>query len=189
MSEAVSALNAASATGGIADIHEAGLQGMITLRGDLASAKMKKAVKAAVGTAVPARRGILFKDGRGAAWMSPDELLLICAHADTDAVIGAVNDALAGEHAMVENVSDARALFSVTGAHAREVVAKLAPVDADPAVLKPGEIRRTRFAQVPAALWVEEDGSARIICFRSVAVYMFDLLKVAAQPGSEVQYF
>ncbi|MEO9629184.1 MAG: sarcosine oxidase subunit gamma, partial [Sulfitobacter sp.] len=49
--------------------------------------------------------------------------------------------------------------------------------------------RRTRMGQVPAAFWLREDGVFEVICFRSVAQYMFDLLSVAAQPGSEVGHF
>ncbi|KKK73929.1 hypothetical protein LCGC14_2888910, partial [marine sediment metagenome] len=43
--------------------------------------------------------------------------------------------------------------------------------------------------QVPAAFWLLEDGAFQVVCFRSVAQYMFDQLKVAAQPGSEVGHF
>jgi sarcosine oxidase subunit gamma len=32
------------------------------------------------------------------------------------------------------------------------------------------------------------DGNARVVCFRSVAQYVFDLLKGATAPGSEVRY-
>ena len=53
----------------------------------------------------------------------------------------------------------------------------------------PGMFRRTRLAQVPAALWMTEDDSFQIICFRSVAQYVFDLLCVAAQDGSKVRAF
>ncbi|MCB2120102.1 MAG: sarcosine oxidase subunit gamma, partial [Rhodobacteraceae bacterium] len=57
MSKAVSALGGVSHEG-FAKVAEAGLRGMITVRGDLGSAAMKKAVKAATGTAVPAPRRI-----------------------------------------------------------------------------------------------------------------------------------
>ena len=46
--------------------------------------------------------------------------------------------------------------------------------------------RRTRMAQVPAAFWLDEAGNFHLICFRSVADYAFELLKVSAQPGGEV---
>ena len=71
----------------------------------------------------------------------------------------------------------------------REVMAKLAPVDLAPASFTPGMFRRTRIAQVPAAFWMPQEGVFRVVCFRSVAQYVFDVLCVAAQPGSEVGAF
>jgi sarcosine oxidase subunit gamma len=68
-------------------------------------------------------------------------------------------------------------------------MAKLAPVDFAPGAFGPGDFRRSRLAQVAGAFWMEEDGSFCIICFRSVADYVFKLLKVAAQPGSAVGAF
>jgi sarcosine oxidase subunit gamma len=49
--------------------------------------------------------------------------------------------------------------------------------------------RRSRLAQVPAAFWMPDAETFQIVCFRSVARYMFDLLSIAAQPGSEVGHF
>ena len=68
----------------------------------------------------------------------------------------------------------------------RDVIAKLAPVDMHPGQFNGTMFRRTRFAQVPAAFWMPDAQTVRIVCFRSVARYMFDLLRIAAQPGSEV---
>ncbi len=99
--------------------------------------------------------------------------------------------ALSGTHHLAENVSDARALIALSGpdARVREVLAKLAPVDLHPAHFKPGDIRRTRLAQVAGAFWMAEAGQANVICFRSVAQYVFDLLSAAADPAASVDYF
>lgn len=183
MSDAVSALQGASFDG-YCKVEEAGLIGMITLRGDLSSAGVAKAVKAATGAAMPGRGEITEgKKGR-AGWMSPDELLLIVDHADAANVVEAATKALAKEHALVVNVSDARAVYRVVGAACREVIAKLTP--ADTSVMQSGMLRRTRIAQIPAAFYLEDDETAVLVCFRSVAQYAFDLLKDAAKHGSEV---
>lgn len=189
MSEPVSALKNASDVTGIADISEIGPQGMITLRGDLANKALIEAATVAGAAAMPGLRECSISDTGGLAWMSPDELLVLCPYAQVSTRLTALQDALKGTHALAVNVSDARALFELTGPHVREVIAKLAPVDMHPDQFAPGTIRRTRFAQVPAAFWLQDAQTARIICFRSVAQYMFDLLKVAAQPGSEVGAF
>ncbi len=188
MSKSVSALNGVHFRG-IADIKELALQGMITVRGDLAKAKVKSAVKSVSGLNIPKTAEIAMGDGASVAWMSPDELLLLGEYAQVEDSVAKLQSALAKEHALVVNVSDARAVFSVSGSHARAVMAKLAPVDLAPDAFTPGMFRRTRLAQVPAAFWMTEDDSFQIICFRSVAQYVFDLLCVAAQDGSEVGVF
>jgi sarcosine oxidase subunit gamma len=187
MSNTVSALQGEVYVGS-ATISEAGLRGMITLRADLASRALSKALKAE-GLAVPDQRRCTSKGDLACAWMSPDELLIMCPHAAAEALVAKLSKALSAEHALVVNVSDARAVFEVSGPAAREVIAKLSPVDLWPASFQAGQIRRTRLAQVPAAFWMRSDGAIELICFRSVAHYVFDLLKRSARPGAEVGFF
>lgn len=186
MSNAVSALQSASSAQGIAAIREIGLCGMVTLRGDLSDKKLVKAVKAHAG-AVPGQREIALKGEHGAAWMNPDELFLLCPHGEAAALVDSLNAALSGTHFLAVNVSDARAVFEVSGTSAREVLAKLMPVDFAAEAFTQGMIRRSRMAQVPAAVWMSGEESFTVVCFRSVAQYAFDVLCVAAQPGSEVE--
>ncbi|WP_050929951.1 sarcosine oxidase subunit gamma [Aestuariivita boseongensis] len=188
MSKPVSALNGAQFHG-IAEVRDLGLQGMITLRGDLTKPKLKSAVKSVTGLALPKTGGILSDETGSVAWMSPDELLLLVPYAEVDAHLATLQKDLAKEHSLAVNVSDARAMFSLSGPKAREVLAKLVPVDLSPGAFEPGMMRRTRMAQVAAAFWMMDEDTFHIICFRSVARYVFDLLTVAAQEGSEVNAF
>ncbi|SPH17563.1 hypothetical protein DEA8626_01086 [Defluviimonas aquaemixtae] len=183
MSKAVSALEGVSHKGFVG-VAEAGLRGMITLRGDLASAKMKKAVKAATGTAVPAPRRIEIEGDKATAWMSPDELLILVQYEDARATVEALEKVLAGDHHLVADVSDARAVFTIRGSKAQEVLAKLCPVDFE--MLAEGEIRRTRAAQVAAAFWKSGADEFTLVSFRSVAGYVMGLLDVASRPGGEL---
>ena len=100
-----------------------------------------------------------------------------------------MHKALGNAHALAVDVSDARACLRISGPSAREVMAKLTPVDLSPDAFKPGMIRRTRMAQVAAAFWVVDRETFQVVCFRSNAKYVFDLLKVEAQNGSEVGFF
>ena len=61
--------------------------------------------------------------------MSTDELLVLVPYAEVEAKLAAMTNALSGTHALAVNVSDARAVFRVSGPVAREVLGKLAPVD------------------------------------------------------------
>ncbi|MFD1194216.1 sarcosine oxidase subunit gamma [Seohaeicola saemankumensis] len=193
MSEPVSALNGASFEG-LVTLQDRGPTGMITLRGDLAAPAMAKALDKVSGLTIPATRRVQPAKGSGqaqAAWMSPDELLLILPYGQVATVCASLSAALEGTHHLVADVSDARALITVSGpdARVREVLAKLAPVDLHPAQFGPGDFRRTRLAQVAGAFWMPEAGRIDVVCFRSVAQYVFDLLSAAADPAASVDYF
>ena len=188
MSDAVNALPGASYEGYVS-VREIGVQGMVTLRGDHSATKIKNAVKKVAGVAVPDTWKLAEGHGKSVAWMSPDELMVMVPYAEAGATVAALEKALKGEHFLAVNVSDARAVFEITGKDVREVVAKLAPVDMSPAAFVPGQFRRTRMAQVAAAFWMVDEETVRVICFRSVAEYMFGLLKDAAEPGGEVGFF
>jgi sarcosine oxidase subunit gamma len=181
MHNPVSALSGQSYDG-FAQITEIGPLGMITLRCDLAE-KPLAAVLKKLGLSVPAPRRIVQKDGRSAGWMSPDELLLMLPYAEVAQALETLRNGLAKLHFLAGDVSDARAVFRIQGDKADQVLAKLCP--ADLALMEPGELRRTRAAQVAAAFWAE-DGGYTLVCFRSVAGYVMGVLSLSATPNSEV---
>ena len=181
MSNPVSALNGASFQG-FASVREIGPLGMITLRAKGVKA-LEKAVKSVTGTKLPATRRIEINGDKACGWMSPDEYLLVVPYPEVTGALASLSKALAGEHHLAVDVSDARAIFRIEGDKAADVLRKLSPVDFD--ALEPGELRRTRAAQVAAALW-QQDGGFTLVCFRSVAAYVMGLLSHSAQPGSEI---
>jgi sarcosine oxidase subunit gamma len=182
MTDPVSALGNAQYDG-FATIREVGPIGMISLRTKPGTLALAKAIKAAVGTASPAQMQIVGDEKRAAGWMSVDETLLILPYDETAAAMTAISKALSGEPHLAAVVSDARAVFDVTGKKADQVLRKLCPVDLDR--MEKGELKRTRAAQVAAAFWAIE-GGYRVVCFRSVAAYMMGLLAQSSKPGSEL---
>lgn len=181
MSDPKSALSGASFSG-FAHVREIGPLGMISLRAKDVKG-LAKAIKAAVGVGLPKPRKIEIAGDRAAGWMSPDEYLLVLPYAETTAAMAALDKALAGEHYLAAVVSDARAVFRIEGAKADQVLTKLMPVDLPRMAV--GELRRSRAAQVAAAVWKEGEGYT-LVCFRSVAGYVFGLLTHSAMPGSEL---
>ncbi len=180
MSDPVSALDGAS-TQGFATVREMGPLGMVTLRAkDLKN--IDKAVKSAVGTKLPAQRRIEIAGDNACGWMSPDEYLLVMPYDQVAPALITISKALKGQHHLAVDVSDARAVFRVEGPWAADVLRKLSPVDFNR--LEPGELRRTRAAQVATAFWKQNDGYT-VVCFRSVAAYAMGLLSYSAMPGSE----
>ncbi|MBI1172806.1 sarcosine oxidase subunit gamma [bacterium] len=155
---------------------------MITLRVKPDVPGLAEALQA-LGLTLPEMRRIVVGGDRAAGWMGPDEYLLVVPYAEVSAAVARLSDSLKGQHHLVADVSDARAVFRISGAKADQVLRKLCPADLDR--LEPGELRRTRAAQVAAAFWHQDDGFT-LVCFRSVAGYVMGLLQNAAQPGSEL---
>ena len=163
MSEIQSALPGASFDG-LITIRELGPRGMITVRGDLSDATLKKAVTAAAGLAFPEQRAVQCDRDRGLLWMATDELMVLAPYAEARGDADRIGKALAGQHALVADVSDARAVFRLEGEAIRDVLAKLTPADMSAASLPPGQLRRTRLAQVPAAFAVTPKGASQCDC-------------------------
>jgi sarcosine oxidase subunit gamma len=176
MSDPVTPLAGARADG-IATVREIGPQGMILLRAAAETPRLAEAIAAATGAVPPPQRCIRHAGDRAAAWMSPDEYLLLLPRAAVAGALSAIAAALGPAHHLAADVSDARAVFRVEGPRAAEVLARLCPVDF--ARLAADEIRRTRLAQVACALW-PQDGGYTLVTFRSVARYAFDVLANAA---------
>lgn len=185
MSDRTSALPGAEYQG-IVRVAEAGLRGMVTLKADLGAAATEHAVQAVTGQGLPAPRQMIVEGEISVAWMAPDELLILCAHDKADALVADLAARLGTAHHLAINVSDARAVFTLQGDTLRDTLGKVSP--ADLSALHPGEMRRTRLAQIPAALWFSDATTAHVICFRSVARYAFDVLAMSARPGGEVGF-
>ncbi len=183
MSDPVSALGQMSYHG-FAMVQEIGPLGMISLRAKPDVAGLVEVIWSVIGTALPTQRRIEVAGDTAIAWMSPDEYLLILPYDQTGPALAALAAALKSQHYLAVAVSDARAVFRITGVKADQVIAKLAPVDLDSMAVD--EVRRTRVAQVAAAFWREGDGFT-LVCFRSVAVYVMGLLTHSAMEGSELR--
>lgn len=163
----------------LAQVTRHAARGMITFRGDLAAAKVKKMVKDVTGQTMPKAGEMRGTGDTGVAWMSPDELLLMVAYDDVAATLDKIASALPGVHHLAVDVSDARAVFTLQGPDARQVLSRLCPVDLHADSFELGQFRRTRMAQIAAAFWCH-DGGFDVVCFRSVGDYAERLLRNAA---------
>ncbi|SFH33102.1 sarcosine oxidase subunit gamma [Palleronia marisminoris] len=186
MSDLQSALQGARFDGYVS-VFEAQPAGMIQLRADLAEDAVAHAVHRATGATIPQPLGLSTGDRGEALWMAPDELLLRVLTDAIPELLADVQDDLRDHHHLALDVSAMRTEIRVEGAAVREVLAKVTPVDME--TLKPGTVRRTRLAQVAAAIWLSNDETAHVLCFRSVATYVFDVLSVSARKGGEVGAF
>lgn len=182
MSEAVTELGGKVVEGWVT-VRDAGLRGMITLRGDLDAPAVRAVCSTVTGCAFPDDLRAVAQGNSGLCWMAPDEVLILVPYAQVFEALAQIDAALEGAHYMAKNVSDARSVIWVEGAGAREVMAKLSPVDLHPDAFAPGDFRRSRIGQVAAAFWLREAEVFEVICFRSVGDYAFSLLVASAGAG------
>ena len=172
--------------GGLAVIEEMSPRGMLMVRGDFADPSIAGAVRAATGAGMPDALGLSRGDGGIVCWMSPDELLLILPYDAREAAMQRLCETLDGGTYLVADVSDMRALFRVPGRQARDVLAKLVPIDMSQEAFGVGTFRRTRLAQVAAAVWMDDRSDQQafeVMVMRSHAEYAFAVLRAAAAHG------
>lgn len=162
---------------------------MITLKGDLGDGALQEICKGLTGADFPGPLDVESGDDGALCWMAPDEVLLLVPYDTVSAALGRLSEALGTHHHLAVDVSDARACFTVSGGAARDVMAKLTPVDVSPRAFQPGRFRRTRLAQVPGAFWMRDATTFEIIAFRSVADYVFELLSTAADPVGRMEFY
>ena len=168
--------------GGLAVVEEMAPRAMILVRGDLGDGSLAEAVRAATGARMPDRLGLSRGGDATVCWMSPDELLLMHPIGEREGVVEWLSGALGEVHRLVADVSDMRALFRVSGPRARDTLSKLVPLDVSPATFGEDAFRRTRLAQVAAALWMEDEAFG-VMVMRSHAEYAFGVLRAAAEHG------
>ena len=149
--------------------------GMVLLRG--APEVLGPALAAAGLPGWPERRMSTRGGGAAVLWLSPDEAMATCPREAAAATAARLTAAIGEGFGTALDMSAARQVFALTGPGVRTVLSGLMPVDFDR--LDPAEVRRTRMAQIPVALW-REGGGWRLMCYRSVAGYAADLLRIGA---------
>ncbi|MEL7025774.1 MAG: sarcosine oxidase subunit gamma family protein [Pseudomonadota bacterium] len=185
MVDPVSALGGALFEGAGLKISEQPPRTMITLKGDLRDVNFKNAATGIAAVDFPALGEAKCAGEKGLLWMAPDELMVMAPRDEQSSAVEKIEKTLNGTHFMAAVVSDARSVFLIEGdgTKVREVLAKLSPADVHPDRFKTGMFRRTRLAQVPGAFWMRDENAAEIMVFRSVAEYVFELLRTSASGG------
>lgn len=193
MARAVSAADGVAgrviAAGHSIRIEEAGLTGMIALRGDLASSQMAAAVEAATGAALPEPWRVAQGSKGRVVWMSPDELLILTGADRAEATLSAASEALAGQHHLALDMSDSRVVFRLTGAAVGEVLAKGAPVDLRDSAFPVGAVRRTHIAEIAVGFWRLGPEEWEIVCFRSLGHHLLGWLEAVSVDGAAVGHY
>ena len=116
-----------------------------------------------------------------AAWLGPDQWLLI-SDSTTPAEIGAhVKQALADKVHAATDMSSAYACYALRGPAARTVLAMGCGIDMHPGAFAAGQCVRTRFADVPLLIVATEEHGFDLYIDRSLARYLNGWIEVASE--------
>jgi sarcosine oxidase subunit gamma len=118
-----------------------------------------------------------------ALWLAPEEWLIVgpadSATAGREATLaGTLRVALAGLHAAVTDVSEARTIITVSGPRARDLLAKGTPLDLHPREFGPGRCAQTGLVGANVTLRQTDDRpSYEIHVLNSFADYLWTWLE------------
>jgi sarcosine oxidase subunit gamma len=154
-----------------------------------AAAKGKKdelsaAIHAAYGVELPKRAARVEGNGIAFVWAGPDQWLAVAERKDGRDLEAELKGVLAGIGSVVDQ-SDGRVIVRISGARARDVLAKGIPVDLHPSAFKAGNVAITHASHIGVILWqLDETPTYEVALFRSyVDSFAHWLLDSAAEYG------
>jgi sarcosine oxidase subunit gamma len=107
-------------------------------------------------------------DGGRACWIAPNEWLLI---RETPLALGALAQACDGVLHYLTDATDGRVVFELSGAAARDVIAKACSLDLHERAFASGRCAQTMFAQIPVFIARTADRFT-LVADASYAVYL-----------------
>lgn len=153
---------------------------MVSVRVDPAS-PAAAALEGALGLVLPRAVGEVASHGQHSAlWLGPDEWLLV-SQAAGETLVPALEEAVAGAHAAIVDVSANRTVLELQGAAARAVLEKGCPTDLHPRAFVPGRAVSTTLARIPVLLWQVGPQAYRLLPRVSFADYVARWLLDASQ--------
>lgn len=167
-------------------------RGMIDVRGDAGDRRFLPAVASVLGLDLPPRPRTSATAGDvSVLWLSVDQWLVLYPRPAAPDLARRLEEALAGLHSLVVDVSDARAIIRLDGEGVREVLMKGAPVDLTAPEFAPGTVRRVSFGEIAALLHMVGDSpdTFDLYVFRSYAVFAWQWLLATAREGASIKLF
>ncbi|AXS42195.1 sarcosine oxidase subunit gamma family protein [Breoghania sp. L-A4] len=156
-------------------LREMPVPGQINLRGNPADPAFFKAAMTALGSGLPLEANTVAEAaGVTVYWLGPDEWLILTPPGAEHALIATLREALSGVHCAVVDVSGNRALIRMSGAEAREILAKGCSLDLHPRSFKAGDCAQTLIARCGVILHQRDDApSYDLLPRRSFSEYLW----------------
>lgn len=154
----------------------------IGLRGDPAEPGFLSAAAGVLGAEPPLTANRVAQgNALSLLWLGPDEWLIVGPPGREAALVAELRQALAGRHAAVVDLSEARTVIAVSGRHARNLLQKGTPLDLHPRAFEPGHCAQTALSRANVILH-QIDASPRydVYVLNSFADYLWNWMERAA---------
>ena len=164
-------------------ISERPFQGHVNLRGDAGDAVFLEAVTGALGCSLPLTPNTVSGDADlSVLWLGPDEWLIFTPPDGESAVVTSLEGALGDTLSSVTDVTGGQTVIRLSGANARNLLAKGCPLDLHPRVFGPGRCAQTLVAKAMVTIYhVDDAPTFDLVIRRSFADYLRAWLQDAAQ--------
>lgn len=130
---------------------------------------LREAVRSAYGADLPKRGGRVEGKGIAFVWTGPDQWLAVAEREQGRDIEAELKTTLAGIASVVDQ-SDGRVVVRISGARARDVLAKGVPIDLHPRAFRPGDVAITHASHIGVILWqTDEAPTYEAALFRSYA--------------------
>ena len=142
-----------------------------------------KVGKTAFGVALPEKSLAVAAGGSLLIWSGPDQFLVLSAR---DSAMETARSTFAGMASLSEQ-SDGRSLIRISGARARDMLAKVCSLDLHPSAFPPGTAAATSIDHTSVNLWRGEDGadSAAVFNLLVFATFAESLWRTLLDSGAE----
>ncbi len=128
----------------------------------------------ALGLVLPGPNRQTHHDGIRYLWAGPETWLALADAAGPDFDLRMAQNC--STLAAVTDQSDGRTILRVSGPAARDVLAKLVPIDLHPSAFPPDATAMTLAAHIPVQIWHSPPEDFELACFRSFAETLYEAL-------------
>lgn len=155
-------------------------QGFINLRGDCKDEGFLNTCQSILRQTLPVEPNTVSTEYYKIYWLGPDEWLLVTPIEELEAVLAEMNQALSGFHHSLVNLSSGYLSMTLSGSHARDVLAKGSTIDFHPREFNIGQCVQTTLAKTNILIGMQSNEPAYdLLVRRSFAEYTMYWLKNA----------
>ena len=124
----------------------------INLRGNPENAGFLGAVESVLGQSLPVKPNTMSAGDHRLYWLGPDEWMLATQQHSAPGLVEQLDNALAGEHAAVNDVSGGTVALRISGERVRDLLAKGCTLDLHPSVFMVGDCAQSGLAKAGVLL-------------------------------------